>query len=197
MAIGHQRGGSGEGHLLLLPPFNTKMKPFGLPTMLRALAIAALMAARGLKKKSLTVYGAFAAFLVGFLSISCGPRGFLLLLFYLVRCIGVFAMLLFALAMLKSIILSHHISLSQVATKATKYKSQIKSKLDQSSADSSCRGPGQVLACSVLGVTIQLVHVYYFGEEKSIGEATLYYCICSLVIDIIVHHDQLTYAYPN
>ena len=60
-------------------------------------------------------------------------------------------------------------NISQVGTKATKYKSQIKSHIDQSAADSSCRGPGQVLACSVLGVALQLVHVYYYGEEQSIG----------------------------
>ena len=58
----------------------------------------------------------------------------------------------------------------QVATKATKYKSELKAKVDQSSAESSCRGPGQVLACSALGVIIQLVHVYLYGEEPSIGE---------------------------
>ena len=69
------------------------MKPFDASTMLRAFAIAALMAGRGLKKKSLTLSGALAAFIVGFLSISCGPRGFLLLLFYLVRCIGMFSYL--------------------------------------------------------------------------------------------------------
>ena len=49
-----------------------------------ALAVASLMAYRGLKRKSLTRSGAVAAFLVGFLSLSCGPRGSLLLLFYLV-----------------------------------------------------------------------------------------------------------------
>ena len=101
--------------------------------------------------------------------------------------------------MLKGIllILSHHISL-QVATKATKYKSQIKSKLDQSSADSSCRGPGQVLACSVLGIIIQLVHVYYFGEEQSIGEATFYiayavfiYHCASCISDTLFYHSYL------
>lgn len=63
-----------------------------------------------------------------------------------------------------------HAAPYQVATKATKYKSQLKASLDQSSAESSCRGPNQVLACSVLGVVIQLVHVYLYGEEQSIGE---------------------------
>jgi uncharacterized membrane protein len=52
--------------------------------MMKALAISSLMAYRGLKRKSLTRNGAFTAFLVGFLSLSCGPRGSLLLLFYLV-----------------------------------------------------------------------------------------------------------------
>jgi uncharacterized membrane protein len=58
----------------------------------------------------------------------------------------------------------------QVATKATKYKSELKANVDQSSAESSCRGPAQVLACSAVGVIIQLVHVYLYGEEQSIGE---------------------------
>lgn len=109
--------------------------------MMKAFAIASLMAFRGLRRNSLTSSGAVAAFFVGFLSISCGPRGMVLLLFYL------------------------------VATKATKYKSQLKSKFDQSSAESSCRGPSQVLACSALGVVIQLVHVYCYGEEQSIDFA--------------------------
>ncbi len=53
--------------------------------MMKALAIASIMAYRGLKRKSLTRSGAIAAFLVGFLSLSCGPRGgAMLLLFYLV-----------------------------------------------------------------------------------------------------------------
>ena len=51
---------------------------------MKALAVASLMAYRGLKRKSLTRSGAVAAFLVGFLSLSCGPRGSLMLLFYLV-----------------------------------------------------------------------------------------------------------------
>lgn len=115
------------------------MKPFDLPSMARAVAIAATMAFRGHARRSLTPSGSIAAFAVGFLSLSCGSRGgFLLLLFY------------------------------AVATKATKYKSRAKSKLDHSASDSSCRGHGQVLACSALGVAVQLAHVYYYGAERSI-----------------------------
>lgn len=60
------------------------MKPFDRASLMGAFAVAALMAVRGLKRKSLSPSGALAAWIVGFLSISCGPRGFLLLLFYLV-----------------------------------------------------------------------------------------------------------------
>ena len=55
------------------------------PTMTAlAVALPILMALRGWKRKSLTRSGAVAAWVVGFLSLWCGRRGFLLLLFYLV-----------------------------------------------------------------------------------------------------------------
>mmetsp|Transcript_13343 Transcript_13343/g.23904 ORF Transcript_13343/g.23904 Transcript_13343/m.23904 type:complete len:287 (+) Transcript_13343:175-1035(+) len=133
------------------------MKPFDQPSIIRAVAIAALMAHRGRKRKSLTPSGAMAAFVVGFLSIACGMRGFLLLLFYL------------------------------VGTKATKYKNQLKSNLDQSSAESSCRGPSQVLACSVFGVIFQLAHVYYYGQESSIDFSQSPQA-SSLACALIAHH---------
>ena len=64
----------------------------------------------------------------------------------------------------------HHIfNYTQVGTKATKYKIKQKSVLDSAAGDSSCRGPHQVLACSVIGVVIQLIHVVYCGEEQSLG----------------------------
>ena len=73
---------------------------------------------------------------------------------------------------------NHHIvNYTKVGTKATKYKMQIKSGLDSAAADSSCRGPHQVLACSVIGVFIQLTHVVYCGEEQSLGGYFLFlYC---------------------
>ena len=66
---------------------NTKhkiMQPFTQSSMMKACAIAMLMAIRGVKRNSLTPSGAVAAWVVGFASISCGLRGFLLLLFYMV-----------------------------------------------------------------------------------------------------------------
>mmetsp|Transcript_30948 Transcript_30948/g.65296 ORF Transcript_30948/g.65296 Transcript_30948/m.65296 type:complete len:287 (-) Transcript_30948:6977-7837(-) len=114
------------------------MQPFEPTAMLRAFAIAFFIAHRGVKRKSLTPHGAVAASVVGFLSISCGLRGFLLLLFYL------------------------------VATKATKYKSVMKASLDETADDSACRGPSQVMACSALGVMFQIIHAVYFGKEQSI-----------------------------
>ena len=58
----------------------------------------------------------------------------------------------------------------QVGTKATKYKMQQKAQLDSAAAKSSCRGPSQVLACSIVGVILQLVHVFHCGEEQSISK---------------------------
>jgi hypothetical protein len=52
--------------------------------LMKAAAVAGMMAVRGMKRKSLTPGGAAAAFIVGFSSLACGSRGFLLLLFYLV-----------------------------------------------------------------------------------------------------------------
>lgn len=124
-----------------------------------AFAIATLMAYRGYKRKSLTTNGAVAAWIVGFLSIILGMRGFLLLLFYI------------------------------VGTKATKYKSTIKKQLDTSAEDSSCRGPSQVLACSIVGLGLQLIHYVYYGDEGSInfstGDSQL---ASSLACAIIAHH---------
>ena len=67
-------------------------------------------------------------------------------------------------------LLTDDVAQTQAGTKATKYKARLKSELDRSAADSACRGPGQVLACSVLGVALQLAYGYYYGEERAIGE---------------------------
>ena len=60
-----------------------------------------------------------------------------------------------------------------MGTKATKYKKEIKEKLDVTALESSVRGPSQVLACSALAVLCSLTHSYYFGKEKSIGKLSL------------------------
>jgi hypothetical protein len=43
---------------------------------------------------------------------------------------------------------------------------QQKSLLDDAAVDG---GPHQVLACSIIGVMIQLTHAFYCGEENHIG----------------------------
>jgi uncharacterized membrane protein len=60
------------------------MEPFSLPSILIAITFAGFMSLRGIERKSLTKGGAVCAFVVGFLSLACGLRGFLLLLFYVV-----------------------------------------------------------------------------------------------------------------
>jgi uncharacterized membrane protein len=122
--------------------------------------VAAIMAYRGWKRQSLTLYGAVSALIVGFLSLSSGLRGgLLLLLFYI------------------------------VGTKATKYKSEWKSKYDTSySIVSSCRGPSQVLACSVIGVILQLVHLYWYGEAEQSIDFEKHPHTSSLACAIIAHH---------
>jgi uncharacterized protein (TIGR00297 family) len=122
--------------------------------------VAAIMAYRGWKRQSLTLYGAVSALIVGFLSLSSGLRGgLLLLLFYI------------------------------VGTKATKYKSEWKSKYDTSySIVSSCRGPSQVLACSVIGVILQLVHLYWYGEAEQSIDFGKHPHTSGLACAIIAHH---------
>jgi uncharacterized protein (TIGR00297 family) len=72
-----------------------------------------------------------------------------------------------------------------VGTKATKYKITIKAKFEDT--DSSCRGPGQVLACSIIGICIQTIHFIYCGKERSIDfdESQL---ASSLACALIAHH---------
>jgi len=82
--------------------------------------------------------GALAAGIVGFLSISCGLRGFLVLIFY------------------------------KLGSLATKYQKAIKEKTDGDASKSAIRGPHQVLACSAIAVACSLYHALYFGEEKAI-----------------------------
>ncbi len=84
------------------------------------------------------------AWMVGYLSIACGNRGFLLLVFY------------------------------QLGTMATKYKKELKIQKDGDAGKSSVRSPYQVLACSGIAVVISLLHVVYFGEEKAIGKSVQY-----------------------
>ena len=116
------------------------MKPFSTKSSVIASIIATLLSIRGRRKKSLSKNGAITAWIVGYLSIASGNRGFLLLVFY------------------------------QLGTMATKYKKELKVKKDGDASKSSVRSPYQVLACSGIAVLISLFHVFYYGEEKSIGK---------------------------
>ena len=61
------------------------MKPFSKESLFYATLLATSLAVRGSKKKSLSKSGAIAGFVVGFLSIACGWRGMLVIVFYQVR----------------------------------------------------------------------------------------------------------------
>lgn len=116
------------------------MEPFGTKATVLATSVAVLASWRGYRKQSLTPTGAMAAFSVGFGSVITGSRGFNLLVFY------------------------------QVATTATKYKKDLKAKLDGTVAKtgSQARGPIQVLACSAISVTLGLIHAVYCGRDAPI-----------------------------
>ena len=58
------------------------MQPFGLTSVSLGAITASLITVRGIKRKSLSPSGALTAWLVGFVSISCGLRGFVLFMFY-------------------------------------------------------------------------------------------------------------------
>jgi uncharacterized protein (TIGR00297 family) len=120
------------------------MKPFGLPATCLAASVATLAVIRSLKKKTLSHAGAVAAWIVGFLMVGSGLRGFVLLLFY------------------------------QIASSATKYKKDWKEARDATAAEGSVRGPSQVLACSIVAVLLSLVHVVWVGEEIAIHFDTNY-----------------------
>ena len=104
------------------------MEPFS-PTLLSlGTVVATFISLRSTKRKSLSKSGALAAFVVGFLSISCGLRGFVLLMFY------------------------------QIGTKATKYKKHIKLQRDGDVAKSSVRGPSQGMYISCLFDSLYLFY---------------------------------------
>lgn len=118
------------------------MKPFGPITIPLGVTIATLLSLKGHKKKSLSKDGAIAAWIVGFLSVASGPRGLLLLIFYL------------------------------LGTKVTKFRKEEKQKKDADASEGAVRGMHQVLACSAIAVIIQIIHVYLYGEEQQITFTT-------------------------
>lgn len=106
-----------------------------------AACIATLLSVRGKKRGSLTTSGAISAFVVGFLTLSCGYRfGTLLVGFYL------------------------------TSTKLTKFKAEWKQKIDtQYKPSGGGRSANQVLACSVLGVFICLIYFFCRGVDQPIA----------------------------
>lgn len=118
------------------------MKPFSSISIILGIFTATLIARRGLRRKSLSPLGAATAWIVGFLSISCGARGFVLLMFY------------------------------QIGTLATKYRKDLKLAKDGDAQRSSVRGPSQVLACSAIAVICSFIHAVYLGEEQAIDFQT-------------------------
>jgi uncharacterized protein (TIGR00297 family) len=155
------------------------MEPFHLPALIVATALATALACRAYYRKSLTLGGSIAAFMVGFLLMGCGWRGFNLFVFYF------------------------------VAMKATKYKHSVKMKLDggltnpsstsssSSSSSSSTsssstpvtttRGTGQVLACSVIATLLSVIHAMYHGIEQPINYTHSFHS-SALTCGIISHH---------
>jgi uncharacterized protein (TIGR00297 family) len=136
------------------------MEPFGFKATVLATLVAVLLSYRAIRKKSLTKSGAVTAFVVGFLSVVVGARGFNLLVFY------------------------------QIGTTATKFKKDIKAKIDGTVATtgSQARGPTQVLACSVIAVALGLVHGFYCGAERPIQFTDDSHLASSLSCAIIAHH---------
>jgi uncharacterized membrane protein len=61
------------------------MQPFSPQSVSLGFIAATFLAKKGIKKKNLSTSGAIAGWIVGFLSVSCGLRGFLLFMFYQVR----------------------------------------------------------------------------------------------------------------
>ena len=115
------------------------MLPFGLASSTLGFLVATALAARGVRRRSLSKSGAAAAWIVGFLSVAAGLRGFILLLFYI------------------------------VGTAATKFRHDEKARIDATAQAGAERGPSQVLACSAVGVVCSVWHAAAFGEERPIN----------------------------
>ena len=76
-----------------------------------------------------------------------------------------------------------------LGTRATKFKKDIKLKMDGSLvlSGSIARGPSQVLACSLLAVILSLIHGVYYGEEKPI-DFVEHSMASKLTCGVIAHH---------
>lgn len=110
-----------------------------------ALLIALLLAAHGLRKKSLSKSGALAAFSVGLLGWGCGPRfGLTMILFY------------------------------YSSSKLTKWKGDFKRKYEEDYKEGGQRDASQVLSCSAPAVAVGLVHFLMGFEPSSVLDIQSY-----------------------
>jgi uncharacterized protein (TIGR00297 family) len=140
------------------------MQPFSITATLLATLMASMLAWRAHRRKSLTPAASVAAFAVGFLLIWTGLRGFNLLVFYF------------------------------VAMQATKYKKDLKAKIDGTIATqgTAIRGVSQVLACSLLATLLSLWHAMACGAERpiqfTVNTATSDVLASQLTCAIIAHH---------
>lgn len=109
------------------------------PRTAAAAVLATFLAVRGIRKGSLSADGACAAALVGFLTLACGWRfGAVLILFY------------------------------QSGTAVTKAGAAAKAKLDaQNDKVGEARDAAQVLACSLTGVALAVLHLRSFGADDA------------------------------
>lgn len=104
-----------------------------------AFLIATFLSYDGLRKKSLNVSGAAAAFLVGFISFAASFKfGIVLILFY------------------------------YTGSKLTKFKQNLKAKLEEDYKIGGQRNAIQVLANSLLATVVVVCYVWYIGEDYGI-----------------------------
>lgn len=111
-----------------------------IPRFFFAVLLATIIAVRGRRKKSLSPSGSAAGFVVGFLSLACSVRfGSTLVAFYL------------------------------AATRATRYKSDLKKKVEDGfTSATGNRSAKQVLASSLPAVIISLVYFMLFRYDSPI-----------------------------
>jgi len=139
------------------------MDPFGWNSISVAGIGCTIMALRAAKKKSLTVGGVTVGFLVGFLLVSCGLRGFTLFWFY------------------------------QLGSSATKYRLGLKMKYDATLQSHVVRGASQVLCVSVIAVLLTAWHALEFGAERPFRMASSsnddpYSTATKISCAVVAHH---------
>ncbi len=137
------------------------MEPFGTKALALATLTSSLLSLRAYKRKQLTLVGTIAAFVVAFLLVGSGLRGLNLLTFYL------------------------------VSMKATKYKKELKAKIDGTIASndgSTVRGTSQVLACSLVATVLSVVHTFYCGAEQKVVFEANHKLSAQLTCGIVAHH---------